>query len=61
MGLQVVAEGVETGEQLERLRESGCDFVQGYYFAKPMPCECFEELLRKYRREPGSGGCAGAG
>ncbi len=48
MGLQVVAEGVETGEQLERLRESGCDFVQGYYFAKPMPCECFEELLRKY-------------
>ena len=37
MNLSVVAEGVETGEQLERLREIGCDFVQGYFFAKPMP------------------------
>ena len=33
MNLSVVAEGVETGEQLERLREIGCDFVQGYFFA----------------------------
>ena len=45
MKLSVVAEGVETKEQLERLREIGCDYVQGYYFAKPMNCESFEALL----------------
>lgn len=45
MKLSVVAEGVETREQLERLREIGCDYVQGYYFAKPMPCREFEKLL----------------
>ncbi len=37
MNLSVVAEGVETREQLERLREIGCDYVQGYLFARPMP------------------------
>lgn len=47
MNLSVVAEGVETREQLERLRETGCDYVQGYYFARPMPCEEFEKLLQK--------------
>ena len=47
MNLSVVAEGVETREQLERLREIGCDYVQGYYFAKPMPQEEFEALLDK--------------
>ena len=45
MNLDVVAEGVETKEQLERLREIGCDYAQGYYFAKPMPCEEFKALL----------------
>lgn len=45
MGLDVVAEGVETKEQLERLKEIGCDYVQGYYFARPMPCQEFEALL----------------
>lgn len=47
MNLSVVAEGVETKEQLERLREAGCDYVQGYYFAKPMPCAELEELCKK--------------
>ena len=37
MNLSVVAEGVETREQLERPRETDCDYVQGYYFARPMP------------------------
>ena len=45
MHLSVVAEGVETKEQLSRLEEAGCDYVQGYYFAKPMPCREFEKLL----------------
>lgn len=45
MKLQSVAEGVETREQLERLRELECDYIQGYYFAKPMEIVKFEEYL----------------
>lgn len=45
--LSVVAEGVETQEQFDRLKEIGCDYVQGYYFAKPMPCHEFKKLLAK--------------
>lgn len=44
MRLDVVAEGVETREQMKRLQDIGCDYVQGYYFAKPMPVAEFEEL-----------------
>lgn len=47
MDLAVVAEGVETKEQLERLREAGCDYAQGYYYAKPMPRADFERLLEQ--------------
>ena len=39
MGMQVVAEGVETEEQLSRLKGMGCDLAQGYHFAKPLPVE----------------------
>ena len=46
MGLRVIAEGVETKEQLEHLRGIGCDYAQGYYFAKPMPCQEFEKLVK---------------
>ena len=46
LNLSVVAEGVETREQLEHLREIGCDYVQGYFFAKPMPVGEFEALLK---------------
>ncbi|MCD7907270.1 MAG: EAL domain-containing protein, partial [Clostridium sp.] len=50
MKLSVVAEGVETPEQMERLREIGCDYAQGYYMAKPMPCDEFEALLKQESR-----------
>ncbi|MCD8348145.1 MAG: EAL domain-containing protein [Lachnospiraceae bacterium] len=46
LNLDVVAEGVETRRQLERLKDLDCDYVQGYYMAKPMPVEKFEELLQ---------------
>ena len=41
----VVAEGVETGVQLDRLRRAGCDLIQGYYFSRPLPPEEFEKLI----------------
>ncbi|MBR6219540.1 MAG: EAL domain-containing protein [Clostridia bacterium] len=47
LNVPVVAEGVETGRQLEMLREAGCDIVQGYYFSRPLPPEEFEELIKK--------------
>lgn len=43
--ISVVAEGVESKEQLEQLKETGCDFAQGYYLARPMPADDFEKLL----------------
>ena len=41
--MQVVAEGVETGEQAAFLRSKGCDIFQGYYFSKPLPARDFAE------------------
>lgn len=46
LDLGLLAEGVETKEQVELLQSIGCDQVQGYYYAKPMPEEEFFELLR---------------
>jgi len=37
LGLQSVAEGVERADQVEKLRRLGCNFIQGYYFSKPLP------------------------
>jgi len=47
LGIRVVAEGVEHGEQLDVLKAHGCDEFQGYYFARPMPAEQFAAMLRK--------------
>ncbi|WP_169334466.1 EAL domain-containing protein [Hahella ganghwensis] len=45
MGLKVIAEGVETEEQLNCLRELGCDHVQGYLISKPLPSDQVTSLL----------------
>ena len=46
LSVPMIAEGVETGEQLLALRKLGCDVVQGYYFSKPVPPEEFDSFLR---------------
>lgn len=47
MNLSTVAEGVETKAQVERLREVGCDYAQGYFFSRPLPVEKFEALMKQ--------------
>lgn len=51
LDLDLLAEGVETKEQVELLQGIGCDKVQGYYYAKPMPQEEFFELLKKQHEQ----------
>jgi EAL domain-containing protein (putative c-di-GMP-specific phosphodiesterase class I) len=48
LGLQTIAEGVETSNQLAFLRLQGCNEVQGYYFSKPLAPSQFEEFVREY-------------
>jgi diguanylate cyclase (GGDEF)-like protein/PAS domain S-box-containing protein len=50
--LEVIAEGVETSEQLSYLRRNGCDHIQGYYFSKPLALPDIEQLLRADKRLP---------
>ncbi|MEG3862675.1 EAL domain-containing protein [Microcoleus sp. herbarium12] len=45
LGMDVIAEGVETAAQLARLRAIGCEYGQGYFFAKPLPSEAATALM----------------
>ncbi len=45
--LTVIAEGVESAEQAELLRQQGCDQAQGYFYSRPLPPERFTELLER--------------
>ena len=45
LNISVLAEGVETLQQMEFLKASHCDMIQGYYYAKPMPSKCFGDYL----------------
>ena len=47
LGMETTAEGVERKEQLAILKESGCDFIQGFYFSRPMTAEHFELYMQK--------------
>lgn len=51
LGLATVAEGVETEEELRLMKDAGCDFVQGYYFAKPMNREDFVLWAQEYSKD----------
>ena len=49
LGLHVIAEGVETDEQLQFLEKLDCDFIQGFYFSKPLTADEFRKLLESGR------------
>lgn len=47
LNIEIVAEGVETKEQSDAFRSMGCDYIQGYYYSRPIPKAQFEEYLNK--------------
>ncbi|MDU6834873.1 MAG: EAL domain-containing protein, partial [Bradyrhizobium sp.] len=64
MEISCVVEGVETKEQLDSLCRLGADYIQGYYFAEPMPADAVLGFLTRERQrlaEPSEGKLAGAG
>ena len=60
LSVPVIAEGVETEEQLHVLKSLGCDIVQGYFFSKPVPAEKFEPfILQKKEADLAAGASSG--
>lgn len=51
LGMKVVAEGAETETQVSILRDDKCDYIQGYYFSKPLPEDEFKQFLAKCKAE----------
>ncbi len=51
LGLEVVAEGVEQAQDVQVLQDAGCDELQGFYFARPMPADVFAAWLISHRAE----------
>ncbi len=51
LNMQVIAEGVESVQQLNLLQEMGCDYIQGYYYSKPVPMEGLIEFLQLWEYE----------
>ena len=50
LGIKVIAEGVETAEQLKFLRAQGCDITQGYFCSEPLATETFTDLLKDWQK-----------
>ncbi|MDD4700839.1 MAG: bifunctional diguanylate cyclase/phosphodiesterase [Desulfovibrio sp.] len=61
LGMSAICEGIETEEQAQILMRQGCYNAQGYYYAKPMPADEIERLLKAGRVFPKSSGCPGGG
>ncbi len=50
LGLEIIIEGVENHEQLNVLKDLGCENIQGFYFSKPLPINEFESFLKEYNQ-----------
>ncbi|MGN0400424.1 MAG: EAL domain-containing protein, partial [Blautia sp.] len=50
LNLTTIAEGVEDKNQVDKLKRFGCDYVQGYYYARPMPLNEFEQYLKEHEK-----------
>jgi len=50
LGLKLVAEGIETAEQLQRIKALGVDYGQGYYWSPPLPAEQYTEMLKNLKK-----------
>lgn len=50
LGLDIIAEGVETREQADFLYDHGCDMAQGFYFSKPVPVDIFEKMWNEQKK-----------
>jgi EAL domain-containing protein (putative c-di-GMP-specific phosphodiesterase class I) len=48
LGLKIVSEGVETEEQLETMKKLGVQYIQGYYFSKPLPQDEFVKFVKEH-------------
>ncbi|MDQ7085808.1 MAG: EAL domain-containing protein [Sulfurovum sp.] len=46
LGMEIVVEGVENREMVDMIASFGCDYIQGYYFSKPLPVIEFQKLIR---------------
>ena len=55
LNFEVIAEGVETVEQMKLLQEKQCDAMQGYYFSRPVPPEEIQALFARIQPNPGKG------
>jgi diguanylate cyclase (GGDEF)-like protein len=60
LGIRVVAEGVEYAEQFRTLRDLGCDYIQGFYFSRPLPAEELPRWIEDWNRRRKSGEILGA-
>ena len=52
LNLAIIAEGAETAEQVQMLRDKGCQQVQGYFFSRPLPAAEFEAFLANFEVTP---------
>ena len=52
LNIPVIAEGVDRAEQVDFLKSVGCDYIQGFYYSKPLPAADYEKLISDQEEQP---------